>query len=466
MQVAIDNISELEKKVNIVLSTKEIDEAFDKKIDELSMQAHLEGFRQGKKRPNKNVRKRALQLRYGNSIREEVLQELMEKSFQDTVTDNKFKIIGSPDLDVKQKEKDKDVEYSVSFEIMPEIKLDDINKENFTIEKKSVVVSDSDVKFAIEKVLTDSGKFEEQEDKIEDNFIVEAEISYEVNLGKKKSDSEENTDEDNIKKYSEEMKFDLTDKDLGDYLFDPKKLLVGKKSGDEVSAEFTYPKDYFSNELANKKASVQIKIKKTGKIIPAKLDKEFYAKFGINNEEEQTEEFLNKKIKETLEKEAEKIVKNKLYADLSEELSKKYDFSVPNVIYDGELGRIKQARSSYCNVFKNNDDHVNITDDKAESEAKKASRLTVVISRFAEDNGLTYSEDNKKNLDKKIQAKLHGLVDVNEMMYYSQVSEKGFENYMNSLKDLAYNHIVLDELINKVNLVEKQVSYKDLIEKD
>ena len=97
---------------------------------------------------------------------------------------------------------------------------------------------------------------------------------------------------------------------------------------------------------------------------------------------------------------------------------------------------------------------------------KKASRLTVVISRFAEDNGLTYSEDNKKNLDKKIQAKLHGLVDVNEMMYYSQVSEKGFENYMNSLKDLAYNHIVLDELINKVNLVEKQVSYKDLIEKD
>jgi len=154
MQVAIDNISELEKKINIVISTKEIDEAYDKKIDELSTQAHLEGFRHGHgKRQNKNVRKRALQLRYGSSIREEVLQELMEKSFQDAISENKFKVIGTPDLDIKQKEKNKDVEYSVAFEIMPDISFEKINKDNFSVEKNIVEVTDEDVKFAIEKVL-------------------------------------------------------------------------------------------------------------------------------------------------------------------------------------------------------------------------------------------------------------------------------------------------------------------------
>ena len=463
MQVAIDNISELEKKVNIVLSTKEIDEAFDKKIDELSMQAHLEGFRQGKKRSNKNVRKVALKRRYGNSIREEVTQELMEKSFQDTVTENKFKIIGTPDLDIKNKEKDQDLEYSVSFEIMPEVNFDDINKENIKVEKNIVEVTDADVKFAIEKVLKDAGKFEETEGKVADDSIVEAEIDYEVDLGKSKS---EDTKEDNIKKYSEAMKFDLTDEDLKDYLFDPKKLLVGKKVEDEVSAKFTYPKDYFSEELAGKKANMKIKIKKVGKIVPAEINQDFYTRFGITNEEEQNEEFLNKKIKETLEKESEKLVRNKLYADLSEKLTDKFDFSVPKTIFDGEIARIKQARASYCNVFKNNDDHVNITDAKADSEATKASKLTVIIARFAENNNLNYTEENKKAIDKKIQGKLNGLVDMNEMMYYSQLSDKGFENYMNSLKDLAYNHLVLDEIINNVDITEKKVTYKNLIEKD
>lgn len=463
MQVAIDNISELEKKVNIVLSISEIDEAFDKKIDELSTQAHLEGFRHGngKKRQNKNVRKRALQLRYGNSIREEVVQELMEKSFQDTVSKNKFKIIGTPDLDIKQKEKNKDVEYSIAFEIMPEVDFSKVNKESFSIEKNVVEVTDEDVKFALEKVLKDSGEFEEEAGKIAADAIVEAEIDFEVDLENKKSE-----DGESVKKYSEQMRFDLEDKDLDGFLFDVKKLLVGKKVDDEVSAEFTYPKDYFSKELAGKKASIKVKIKKVGKVKPAEINKEFYARFGINEESEQNEESLHKKVKEILENESKKITQNKLYTDLSEKLSTEFDFPLPKIILDGELGRVHNARASYCNIFKKNDERINITEEKAEEEAKKSSKINVIISRFAEQSGLAYTEENQKSLDKKIQAKLYGLVDTNEMMYYSQMGEEGFKRYMDSLKDIAYNHLVLDELIKNINLAEKKVSYKELIEQE
>jgi len=459
MQVAIDNISELEKKINIVLSTKEIDEAYDKKIDELSTQAHLEGFRVGQgKRQNKNVRKRALQLRYGNSIREEVLQELMEKSFQDTISENKFKIIGTPDLDIKQREKGKDVEYSVAFEVMPDINFDKINKDNFSIEKNIVEVTDEDVKFAIEKVLKDSGKFEEKDSKITAKSVVEAEIDFEVDLGEKTENGE------TVKKFAEQMRFDLADEDLKGFLFDVKKLLSGKKAEDEVTAEFTYPEDYFSKELAGKKATVKIKIKKVGEVKPAELNKEFYTRFGITEEAEQTEEALNKKVKEILEAESKKITQNKLYADFSEKLSTELDFPLPKIVLEGELGRVNNARASYCNIFKKNDDKVNITDAKAEEEATKSGKVTVIISRFAEDNNLAYTQENQKALDKKIQAKLYGLVDTNEMMYYSQMSEEGFKRYMDSLKDLAYNHIVLDELLSNVNVVEKKVSYKELTE--
>jgi len=260
------------------------------------------------------------------------------------------------------------------------------------------------------------------------------------------------------------MRFDLSDEDLEGFLFDVKKLLSGKEAEEEVSAEFTYPEDYFSKELAGKKATVKIKIKKVGEVKPAELNKEFYTKFGITEEAEQTQEALNEKVKEILENESKKITQNKLYADLSEKLSTELDFPLPKLILDVELGRVHNARASYCNIFKKNDDRVNITDVKVEEEAKKSAKVTIIISKFAEDNNLSYTQENQKSLDKKIQAKLYGLVDTNEMMYYSQMSEEGFKKYMDSLKDLAYNHIVLDELLNNVNIVEKKVSYKELAE--
>ena len=79
MQVSVETTSGLERKLTVAVPAAEVDGEVDKKLAEASKNVRLPGFRPGK------VPMSVMKQRFGPGIRQEVLGDVINRSFQDAV---------------------------------------------------------------------------------------------------------------------------------------------------------------------------------------------------------------------------------------------------------------------------------------------------------------------------------------------------------------------------------------------
>ena len=75
MQVTVETVSKLERKMRITVPASEVSEKVEVKIKEAASQVRIKGFRPGKV-PIREVRRR-----FGPGILQEVSSEIMQQSF-------------------------------------------------------------------------------------------------------------------------------------------------------------------------------------------------------------------------------------------------------------------------------------------------------------------------------------------------------------------------------------------------
>jgi len=92
MQVSVETTSELTRKLTVQVPEEQIQEKVAKRLQSLSHQVKIDGFRPGKV-PQSVVKKR-----FGHQVREEVLSDLIETTFQDAVRDEQLRPAGAPDI--------------------------------------------------------------------------------------------------------------------------------------------------------------------------------------------------------------------------------------------------------------------------------------------------------------------------------------------------------------------------------
>ena len=90
MQVTVESTGKLERRMRVELPAESIEKEVDSRLQRVGRTAKIKGFRPGKV-PAKVVRQR-----YGKQIREEVLGELMQKSYSEAVVQEKLNPAGGP----------------------------------------------------------------------------------------------------------------------------------------------------------------------------------------------------------------------------------------------------------------------------------------------------------------------------------------------------------------------------------
>jgi trigger factor len=117
MQVSVEAGEGLERRVRIDLPFEQVASEVDKRLQKLSRNARLPGFRPGK------VPMTVLRKRYGDAVRMEVFGELVESSFAEAVTREALHPVGppriEPDIDLAQQH----VGYTAIFEVLPQVQL-------------------------------------------------------------------------------------------------------------------------------------------------------------------------------------------------------------------------------------------------------------------------------------------------------------------------------------------------------
>ena len=260
MQFSVETTQGLERRITITVPAETIEQNVRQELKNVAKNARIDGFRKGKIPPA------IVEKRFGASVRQDVLSDVMQKSFFDAIMQDKINFAGRPTFTPEQYNVGGDFVFNATFEVYPEVQLQGL--ENIQVEKPTVEISETDIDKMIDVLRKQQAtwKVSDAAVKADDRVTIDFEgsVDGEVFEGGKSSD------------------FVLL---MGQGRMIPgfEDGIVGHKAGDNFSIEVTFPEDYHAENLKGKAAKFDIKLKKIEEMELPEVTEEFVQKFGPKN---------------------------------------------------------------------------------------------------------------------------------------------------------------------------------------
>ncbi len=317
MDVTVESTGALERRMRVELPIGPIEQQVDSRLKSVGRTAKIKGFRPGKV-PAKVVRQR-----YGQKVREEVLGEVLQKSYTAAVTQEKLNPAGGPKIETED-DNGEIFAFTATFEVMPEIKLK--NLEKIKVEKPDVTIGDEDIDDMLMNLRKQKATWEVVERKSADGDRVVIDF-----LGKLKGEAFPGGEG---KEYPVEL-------GAGQMLPDFEKGLTGVNAGDEASFKVKFPKDYHAEELAGKKADFEISVHRVEAEVLPELNDEFAESFNVA--EGGLKQFMMD-VRENMDREADQKVQSNVREQVMSGLLETNPIDIPNTLKHQEMhGLQKEA---------------------------------------------------------------------------------------------------------------------------
>ena len=305
--------------LEVVVPAAELDTAMDKAVKKVAKEVKIPGFRPGK------VPKQVLMNYVGEAaLLQEAFDEVLPESYTKAVDETGIFPVDRPNIDVTQLEKGKDITYKAIVIVKPIVTLG--KYKGIEVPKVVAIPSDEDVDKEIKKMQERVGKIQ---DLPEDAAIEEGDMAVIDFEGFLDGVAFEGGKGDN---------YPLS---IGSHTFIPgfEEQLVGKKSGEEVEVNVTFPEDYQNEELKGKPAVFKVKIHQVRrKELPA-LDDEFVKDV---REDCDTVDELKAKIKEELTEKANKTADDVAKRDVMNKVVENATVDIPGVMIEDRIDQLVQ----------------------------------------------------------------------------------------------------------------------------
>ncbi|ORU94249.1 MAG: trigger factor [Cycloclasticus sp. symbiont of Bathymodiolus heckerae] len=259
MQVSVESNSDIKKTLTIVVPQEEVDTAINKRYDDVKRNARIDGFRPGK------VPMSVIKKKFGASVRAEALSELTQSFFYKAIMEEKLNPASAPVI-TPNEEKTEGFEFSATFEVYPEIKVNPV--EELKLNSPVVEIAESDIDDMVEKLRSQKSTWKEVKTKAKKGEQVT--ISFEGLVNDKP------VSEDPIKNFpvvigSKNMIPGFEDE------------LKGAKAGEKLSFEVTFPEDYQQPDFAGQVGKFEVEVEKVEKSELPEVDAEFIKEFGVES---------------------------------------------------------------------------------------------------------------------------------------------------------------------------------------
>lgn len=240
MSLQVEKLEKNMVKLTIEASAEELDAAIEKAYQKNKGKISVQGFRKGK------APRAVIEKLYGAGIFfEDAANALIPKAYDEAVKESDLEIVSQPDINVVQIEKGKPFIFTAEVAVKPEVTLGDYK--GIEVEKIEVSVSDDEMNAELDRVREQNSRTITVEDRaIENNDI--AVIDFEGFVDGVAFEGGKGTD------------YSLV---IGSHSFIDtfEEQLVGKKTGEEVEVNVTFPEEYQAKELAGKPAMFKVTVK-------------------------------------------------------------------------------------------------------------------------------------------------------------------------------------------------------------
>ena len=360
MQVSVESTGKLERRMRVELPAARIDQEIDSRLKSVGKTAKIKGFRPGKVPP------KVVKQRYGQQIREEVLSEMMRKSYSEAVHRENLHPAGGPNIEPQKTQDGKGFVYVATFEVMPEVTLKKLDQ--IKVSRPEITIGKPDLDAMLEKLQRQKASWKEvaRASSKGDRVVVDFDgtIKGEPIAGGK----------------GREIAVVLGE---GQMLEDFEKALFGIKAGDEKSFKVKFPKDYQAEELQGKKVDFAVVTHRVEEQILPPIDDAFAAMFEVA--EGGIDKFIED-VKENMQREADARVSQDTRDQVIAALLETNNIDIPKTLKHQEMHAMQRDAMQRLGV-----------EDAAKAPAlenfaemaEKRVRLGLLIRQLITDQSLT-----------------------------------------------------------------------------
>lgn len=370
-------------EVEVELDHKEFLDYWQPVYDAALASVHIKGFRPGtapKELADKAVDK--------EKIFQEAVKDAVKENLKRVSEENSWELVDQPKIEVL--ESPEGLKYKATLIVFPEIKLGDYKKicKKVFAEKKEIAVDEKEIKKSIDYVVNSRAKLVREARPAAKGDVVD--LEFEGFLDGKSLDEAKSKGDQFV---------------LGEGKFIPgfEENISGHKEGDSFEFTVKFPADYWKKDLQGKDIVFKVKLSGVFKRELPELNDELVKSFGKFSGVED----FKKNIADGLKKEEEGKEKERLRIKALDELVKKAEIDVPEIMVEKTLNGMVEEYKSYSGPGK--------TEQELKEKLKDSARLNVlnnlIIYKIAKDEGLEPGE-------KEVEA------EANHYLSHSHFSEK------------------------------------------
>lgn len=440
MQVTVESINSVTKKVCFEIPAERVDAEIEKTFLAIQKKAKLQGFRPGKA-PLAMIKRS-----YADSMRTDVMNSFFRQTLYSALNEHKIEPVDSPLIESDQLEAGKPFKYSALVEIMPEILLQDYK--GLEVTKEKFVLNPANIDGEIKRMQENMAQLVPVEDPkavVENGHSVV--IDYKFSVDGFPQESDEAND---------------VEMEIGAKKMIPgfEEQVLGMICGQEKEIKINLPEGYRNKDAAGKEALFQIKLNEIKKKELPELDDDFAQQFGDYASMEE----LRAKMTEYLEKQETERIESELKENVVSALIQKNPLDVPQSMVKRQLdymlenlkNRLKGQQMSIEMMGLDESSFAERFKSTAEDKVKGGLLLMALVEKEA----ISVSDEDLEQRYLQLAAGNDEML--NRIKAYYSVNKQALNGVISEIKEDKAIRLLLDNAV--VTEVEKSENAPDSVE--
>lgn len=316
MQVSLETTGELQRRMRVEVPADQVEREVATRLRSLAQRVRLDGFRPGK------VPLKVVERKYGGRVREEVVDEVVQKSLDDALRQENLRPAGGPRIESRQLTPGASLQFTATFEIYPEVvlaPLDDVE-----LERPVADVTDQDVDQLLKVLQRQRQAWEpvERAARRGDRLVIDYHGTVEGG--------------DFPGGSAQHIPVELGEGRLHEGF---EEHLTGLQPGATASFDVTYPEDYPKPEVAGKAVHYEVNVRTVSEPRVPELDEAFAHDFGI---QEGGMDALRSEVRANMGRELNRAIRARVKDQVMDALLARHAVKVPDALVEEEVVRLQK----------------------------------------------------------------------------------------------------------------------------
>jgi trigger factor len=428
MQVSVETLGNLERRMTFRLPAERIDTQVGGRLKEIARTARIKGFRPGK------VPTKVIEQRYGDQVRQEILDGMLRESFDGAVRENELRLAGAPRIEPSDVAGEGELAFVATFEIVPDF--GDVDVAGLEVVRHTAEVEDADIDRMIDNLRMQRQSWSRVERAAKENDLVTMENFSEV---------------DGTRRPPEGAEKGSTVVGSGAMLKEIETAAVGMSQDEEKTVQVDFPADWRIPEFAGKTVAITVKVLEVSEPVLPEVDAAFIRSFGVKSGE--PEQFRTE-IRSNLARELKGALMQRLRKEVGEQLVAKYaSVEMPPRLVENEA---RSLANGMADQARRQGQQVAVDQSQFMEPARKRVLVALLVGEIARRNELRLDQRRLNETMRLIASTYEQPEQVLELY-------RNDPQLMAGLQNRVMEEQVIDWIAERATHTEQALSFQDAI---